>query len=107
MKKMSKIMSLILAVLMAISCFAIASAEEQFKIGVCQLVTHDALDAATEGFQQAIKDILGEENVAIDVQNAAGDIPVCGTIVNSFVSKKYDLIMANATPLCRLRTMRP
>jgi len=98
MKKMSKIMSLILAVLMAISCFAIASAEEQFKIGVCQLVTHDALDAATEGFQQAIKDILGEENVAIDVQNAAGDIPVCGTIVNSFVSKKYDLIMANATP---------
>ena len=98
MKKMSRILSLALAVLMIMSSFVFASAEEKYQIGVCQLVTHEALDAATEGFIQALKDILGEENVEIDVQNAAGDIPVCGVIVNSFVSKKYDLIMANATP---------
>ena len=98
MKKMSKILSLVLAFMMAVSGFVFAAAEEKYQVGVCQLVTHEALDAATEGFVQALKDILGEENVEIDVQNAAGDIPVCGVIVNSFVSKKYDLIMANATP---------
>ena len=45
-----------------------------------------------------MKDKLGEENVTIDVQNAANDQNVCTTIVNTFVSKKVDLIMANATP---------
>ena len=98
MKKMSKVLSLVLALLMAVSGFVFASAEDKYQVGVCQLVTHEALDAATNGFIQALKDILGEDKVEIDVQNAAGDIPVCGVIVNSFVSKKYDLIMANATP---------
>lgn len=99
MKKMSKLVSLILAVMMALSAFAYAAAaEDKYKVGVCQLVTHEALDAATEGFVQALKDIMGEDAVEIDVQNAANEIPVCGVIVNSFVSKKYDLIMANATP---------
>ena len=98
MKKMSKVLSLVLAVMMALSGFVFASAEDKYKVGVCQLVTHEALDAATNGFVQALYDILGEDKVDVDVQNAAGDIPVCGVIVNSFVSKKYDLIMANATP---------
>ena len=98
MKKMSKILSLVMAVMLCMFSFVFASCEGKYQVGVCQLVTHEALDAATNGFIQALKDILGEENVDIDVQNAAGDIPVCGVIVNSFVSKKYDLIMANATP---------
>ena len=72
--------------------------QNSYTIGVCQLVTHDALDAATQGFIDAVKDKLGEENVTIDVQNAANDQNVCTTIVNTFVSKKVDLIMANATP---------
>ena len=97
MRKMTKLVSLILAVMMALSAFVFAQAEGKYKVGVCQLVTHEALDAATEGFVQALKDILGEDAVEIDVQNAANEIPVCGVIVNSFVSKKYDLIMANAT----------
>ena len=74
------------------------NAARKYTIGVCQLVTHDALDAATQGFIDAVKDKLGEENVTIDVQNAANDQNVCTTIVNTFVSKKVDLIMANATP---------
>ena len=68
-----------------------------YNIGVCQLTRHVALDAATQGFSDALKAILGEESVNIDVQNAAGDSAACSTIVNSFVSKKVDLIMANAT----------
>lgn len=75
-----------------------ADGAKKYTIGVCQLMTHDALDAATQGFIDAVKDKLGEENVTIDVQNAANDQNVCTTIVNTFVLKKVDLIMANATP---------
>ena len=69
----------------------------KYKIGICQLVKHEALDAATEGFMQALKDKLGEDKVEFDVQNAANDSNTCTTIVNSFVSSKVDLILANAT----------
>ena len=67
-------------------------------IGICQLVTHDALDAATKGFKDAVIEGLGEANVEFDYQNADLDLNACSTIANSFVSKNVDLIMANATP---------
>ena len=74
-------------------------AEEQktYTIGICQLVQHEALDAATEGFKDAVKEGLGEENVTFDEQNAQGDSATCSTIVNNFVSSNVDLILANAT----------
>ena len=68
-----------------------------YHIGVCQLVQHEALDAATEGFIDAVKEGLGEDNVEVDVQNASGDSATCATIVNTFVSNDVDLILANAT----------
>ena len=81
-----------------------ASAEETpaadgktYTVGVCQLVQHEALDAATQGFVDALTEELGGA-VTIDVQNASGDSVNCGTIVNGFVSRGVDLIMANATP---------
>ena len=67
-------------------------------IGICQLVAHPALDAATEGFKAAVEEGLGKGNVKFDVQEAAGDAATCVTIANSFVNKNVDLIMANATP---------
>ena len=66
-------------------------------MGICQLVQHVALDAATEGFMDAIKEQLGEENVTFDLQNAQGDSNTCSTIINSIVSEDVDLILANAT----------
>ena len=81
-----------------------ASAEETpaadgktYTVGVCQLVQHEALDAATQGFVDALTEELGDA-VTIDVQNASGDSVNCGTIINGFVSRGVDLIMANATP---------
>ena len=71
--------------------------DAKYKVGVCQLVQHDALDAATDGFVQALRDELGED-VFIDVQNASGDSATCATICNTFVSEGYSLIMGNATP---------
>ena len=70
----------------------------KFNIGICQLVAHPALDKATEGFIKAVEDGLGKDNVKFDKQEAAGDPAICSTIANSFVSKRVDLIMANATP---------
>ena len=68
-----------------------------YKVGICQLVQHVALDAATQGFKDALTDALGDA-VTFDEQNAQGDSNTCSTIINSFVSNKVDLILANATP---------
>lgn len=73
------------------------SGEETYNIGICQLVQHEALDAATQGFMDSLKEELGDR-VTFDVQNAQGDSNTCATIINSFVSKDVDLILANATP---------
>lgn len=100
MKNLKKVLAAILSVAFVLSaCLMLASCGKKTKytVGICQLVSHVALDAATDGFKQALKDKLGDD-VEFDFQNAAGDIPVCTTIVNGFVSKNYDLIMANATP---------
>ena len=74
-----------------------APAKTTFTVGICQLVQHDALDAATEGFTQALKDELGDR-VVIDPKICSGDCATCATICNGFVSNNVDLIMANATP---------
>ena len=74
-----------------------AAEGKTYTVGVCQLVQHEALDAATQGFVDALTEELGDA-VTVDVQNASGDSVNCGTIVNGFVSRGVDLIMANATP---------
>lgn len=71
---------------------------DTYNVGICQLVQHDALDAATQGFKDALIEELGEDKVHFDEQNAQGDSNTCSTIVNSFVSGGVDLILANATP---------
>lgn len=100
---MKKIMAITMALVMALSLCACGGDTQTggdadvYKVGVCQLVQHPALDAATKGFEDALKEALGDK-VDIDVQNASNDIPTCTTIVNGFVSNDVDLIMANATP---------
>ena len=73
-------------------------ADKVYHIGICQLVQHAALDKATQGFKDALTELLGEEAVVFDEQNAQGDSQMCSTIANQFVASQYDLIMANATP---------
>ena len=74
-----------------------AEANKTYKVGICQLVQHPALDAATQGFKDALTEKLGD-NVTFDEQNASGDSATCATITNGFVADGVDLIMANATP---------
>lgn len=102
MKKKHSILAAILtAALTVTSCVSLTSCsgkKDKYTVGICQLVKHDALDAATQGFKEALIEKLGEDKVVFDEQNASNDSAMCSTIVNSFVSKKVDLILANATP---------
>ncbi len=107
---MKKILSLILcismlfgAVLSLASCgeteIKVNPDKEHYVIGICQLVQHPALDAATQGFMDALKDALEKEGRTVEFlnQNAQGDSTTVTTIVNTFVSNDVDLILANAT----------
>ena len=97
MKK--KLMAVLLAATMLTTLGACgASDDSTYKVGICQLVQHDALDAATKGFKDALIEELGEENVKFDEQNAQGDSNTCATIINGFTNSGVDLILANATP---------
>ncbi len=103
-----KILCLVLALSVA-ACFAACTGTQNnetttagnaddvtYTVGICQLVQHAALDAATEGFQAALKEKLGDK-VTFSVQNASGENTNCTTICGQFVADKVDLIMANAT----------
>ena len=94
---MKKLTALILALCMVLCCFAATAEEETYEIGIIQLVQHPALDAATQGFKDALTEKLGDK-VKFDEQNASGDVPACATIATTLVSNGVDLIMANATP---------
>lgn len=109
---MKKLTALMMTMVLAIGLTACGGSQTQkdpasdsftdgktYQIGIVQLVEHEALDAATEGFMQAVKDGLGEDaSVTFDLQNAQNDSNTCSTIANQFVSNGVDLIMANATP---------
>lgn len=66
------------------------------KIGILQLVEHEALDAARKGFIEGLKE-LGFEG-KINCKNAGDDLSTCTLIANQFVSENCDLILTIATP---------
>ena len=104
-KKIAAILSILMAVLMIGSVAYAGEADDTvYTVGICQLVQHNALDAATEGFKDALVEELGEDHVIFDEQNAAGDSATCATITAGFVASEVDLIMANATPALQAAT---
>lgn len=100
---MKKILTLALALILLVgSCLSFASCGEEkadFTVGVCQLMEHESLDKATNGFVDALKAALEAEGktVKVDVQ-VAGEATLCSTVINTLTAKNVDLIMANATP---------
>ena len=101
-KRLKKVLALALgAALTVTSLTACGSGSKKssvkYNIGICQLVQHEALDAATKGFKDSLTEKLGKDNVKLDEQNAQGESANCATIINSFVSSSVDLILANAT----------
>ncbi len=96
---MKRIIAMVCALVMVLSLAACGAPADdgKYTIGICQLMTHDALDAATKGFKDALIAQLGEENLTFKDQDAGGEYTNCGTIMDGFVAEQVDLILANAT----------
>lgn len=94
---MKKILSGICAMLMLLSCTS-ALAQEQYTVGICQILTHEAVEEAAAGFMDALDAELGKGSVIYDMKDASGDASICSLIINDFVSDEVDLILANGTP---------
>ena len=100
---MKKLLSVILAIVLCIgTCLAMTACggeKSDFTVGVCQLMEHESLDKATEGFKAALTAAMQEKGktVTFDVQ-VAGGADLCTTVINAFTAKNVNLIMANATP---------
>ncbi len=95
-KRILGVLTALVTVFAAVAGFASCGKKAKYTVGICQLAQHEALDAATEGFKAALTEALGDE-VEFIVRNASGDPAVCSTIAGTFVTKKVDLILANAT----------
>ena len=77
---------------------ATADATSQaYTIGISQIVTHPALDATVQGFQDALAE-AGFTNVTYDLQNAEGDMATTASIAQKFAGDDLDLILGVATP---------
>ena len=97
---MKKIVSIVLVMVMVACCFAgCGGSGDTYKVGICQLMVHDSLDQATQGFIDALTSEMESagKKVEFDTQ-VAGEANLCTTVINTFTAKKVDLIMANATP---------
>ncbi len=97
---MKKLLSILLACtfLLGMTACSTEEVDKTYTVGICQIQPHVALDAATQGFKDALKKELGDK-VTFKEQNAGGDQSACTTIINGFVSSNVDLILANATPV--------
>lgn len=101
---MKKIVSLVMALVLCVAvCFSLASCNNAeatgYTVGICQLMKHESLDKATQGFVDTLTAELEKagKTVEFDTQ-VAGDQNLCNTVINTFTAKNVDLIMANATP---------
>ena len=99
---MKKIVSLILVLALCLgACLSLTACGDKadFTVGICQLMEHESLDKATNGFIDALTAALKKEGktVKFDTQ-VAGEPNLCTTVVNTFTAKNVDMIMANATP---------
>lgn len=99
---MRKIVSIVLALVLCVStCLALSSCgnKADFTVGICQLMEHESLDKATQGFIDALIEELEKEGKTVDFNTqVAGEANLCTTVINTFTAKNVDLIMANATP---------
>ena len=98
---MKKIIAMMLLVFMLMSLTACGTAAQSddgtYVIGICQIMVHNSLDDATQGFKDAVVAGLGEDHVVFNHRDAGGEFTNCGTIMDGFVAEGVDLILADAT----------
>ena len=95
---MKRLIAIVLTLLMLTTLVACdTGSSDKYVVGICQIATFDALDAATKGFQDALIEERGADKVEFKVGNAAGEYTNCQTIIDGYVADNVDLILANAT----------
>lgn len=95
MKK--RLVSAVLSVLLVLTG-STALAEPAYTVGICQILTHEAVDQAALGFMDALDELLGKGTVAYELKDASGDTAICSLIINDYIAQEVDLILANGTP---------
>lgn len=99
---MKKIVSLILVLVLSLgACLSLTACGDKadFTVGICQLMEHESLDKATNGFVDALTEALKKEGKTVEFDTqVAGEPNLCTTVINTFTAKNVDMIMANATP---------
>ena len=99
---MKKLVSYVLAMVLCVaSCLAMTGCGEKtdYTVGICQLMEHESLDKATNGFIDALTAEMSKAGKTVTFETqVAGEANLCNTVINTFTAKKVDLIMANATP---------
>ncbi len=95
---MKKTAAIILSLCLMAGMLTTACAEDKtYKIGILQFIQHSALDAATQGFKDALTEKLGDRVTFVE-QNASGEVSNCAIIATSLVAERCDLYLGNATP---------
>lgn len=90
---------LIAVILIGLSIFGVLLLQKKshkLKIGIIQIVEHEALDNARNGFIDEMKNLGYDAD--FDVQIAGGDISNLNSIAQKFVNDKKDLVLAISTP---------
>ena len=84
---MKKLIAVLLAVMMVMTMAACVATKDDgtYVVGVCQIAPHAALDAATNGFKDALAEALGDK-VTVQVKDAGGEYNNCATIIDGFVA---------------------
>ena len=102
MKINIKLLLLIISPIVIISMILTNSNQSvrKIKIGILQLVEHDALDQARKGFVDGLAErgLIDGQNIVIDYENAQGEQANCCLLGNKLINQKTDLILAIATP---------
>lgn len=98
---MKKLVTAIIVVILALGCMLtlISCDTADYTVGICQLVTHDALDAATKGFMDALEEEMTKAGKTVKFRKNVGDgeTTTCTQMVSTLVAQNVDLILANAT----------
>ncbi len=100
MTTLKKLLTLSLVLTLCLTAFGAMAAAEKPLIGIIQIVDHVALDAARQGFVDALSEngYVDGENMTLDYRNAQGSPDILGSIADHFVAEQADLVLAIATP---------
>lgn len=94
---MKKLLSVLIAFCLV---FALASCgnetNSKYTVGICEFTTHSATSDVIRGFRDYLTEKLGDD-VSFIEQNAANDLGTASLIVNDFVTRNVDLIVADNT----------